>query len=290
MRDAASRCLQIDATDPRATAYLHIATIEQWVRGTPKTELEITQAVTVLQELLKADPSASDAMFYLVRGKAYRAGEETRSNRPEAAAKDIAECRAILAAAVEKHSNKAVMNFRAFQGYVLLADADGDDDQSRKDRAQANAAIERARVQVKQDDARYADFQYVAADWAHRNGRDADSESILREFYQEAPSRSAGPPGFGAAAWVDRATPPSATKPSKSSAAGRTHPRRRGAAPPHPRDGVANAPGSHLLPHLPLSDPSALQAQVPMKKIDEGYAKVEVWLSPTRSRFFGSRA
>ncbi|HWE02525.1 MAG TPA: tetratricopeptide repeat protein [Tepidisphaeraceae bacterium] len=187
LREAAARCLQIDPNDARSTAYLHIATIQQWVQGTPKTELEITQAITVLEELLKKDPSAADVMFYLIRGKAYRAAEDARSNRPEAAQKAIADCRATLAAAVEKYSDSPAMNFRVFQGYVLLTDADRDPDQVARDRADANAAIERARVGVKDSDPRYADFQYVAADWAHRNGRDEESEKILREFYTKRP-------------------------------------------------------------------------------------------------------
>ena len=45
--------------------------------------------------------------------------------------------------------------------------------------------LKRARTDVAVTDARYPDFQYVAADWARRNNRNEEAEAILREFYSK---------------------------------------------------------------------------------------------------------
>ncbi len=187
LRQSAERMLQIDADDVRAQAFLQIALVQETVQGTPDSASNLSHAISILENLQKKDPSAAEVLFYMVRGKSFLAREAYRNGRPEVATQLLGECRSVLDSASAKYPKNAALNFRAFQGYVMLADTGRDADQVAKDRASADAVLRRAREEVKEDDNRYADFQYVAADWAHRNNRNDEAEKILREFYQKNP-------------------------------------------------------------------------------------------------------
>ena len=185
LRDAAGRYLQIDPGDSRAAAYFQIATVQEWVQGTPKTEQEVTQSLDALGELLKKNPSADEVLFYLVRGKTFRASDFFRTNRADVGNQLLADCRSMLTSAVTTFPKNASVNFRAFQGFAMLADSERDHALAVKDRAAADEALNRARTLVTEDDPRNSDYQYVASDWARRNGRNEESEKILRDFYNK---------------------------------------------------------------------------------------------------------
>lgn len=183
LRGAARRVLQINPADPRGRAYLHIGAIQEWVLGQPKTQEEITASLTALSDLLKQDGSFADVLFYVVRGQVFRSNDELNANRADVAIKLVNDSRAALDAAVKAYPKDAFVNLRAFQGYALVGDADHDSAQQAKDRASANAALEAARKEVDVNDPRYGDFQYIAAEWARRNGRADEAEKILRDLY-----------------------------------------------------------------------------------------------------------
>lgn len=233
----AARILKFDAADPRARAYQQIAVVQEWVLGQAKTPEEIKTTFARLQELLAQDPSNAEVLFYIVRGKVFAASDAYQQAHYDDAQAYLKQARALLDQATRAFPDNASLNFRAFQGYVAIADTEQDSDrlagaaiilgtdgpvemvrgiakrlfhlgpsQAAKDLAAADAVLRHARETVKEgksdagavliglekdhqretvknDERRYADFQFVAGEWARRNGRPEEAEKILREYY-----------------------------------------------------------------------------------------------------------
>jgi tetratricopeptide (TPR) repeat protein len=216
LADTADRILKFDPADSRARMYLHIAKIHEWVLGKARTPAEVEATFAKLRGLLKEDPSNAEVLFYMVRGKVFAASEAMTATQNDEARKYLNEARDLLDKATRNFPANALLNFRAFQGYVAVADTGRDLDTlpnhligsktdsararihkvinhqfhltptaAERDIAAAESALRRARETVSEDDARYADIQFFAAEWARRNKRMAEAEKILRNFYEK---------------------------------------------------------------------------------------------------------
>lgn len=184
--ESAQRVVRIDPADDRARAFVPIAVIQQWVDGTGKSNEEIDAAFNTLQTLGKAHPDNPDILYYTVRGKCYRASNDYQANRGDLTAvanQMLDECRTLLEQTTKAFPDASLLNFKAFRGYALLVDTSRDPAAQARYREAAGQALSRARSTVREDDPRYADFQFVAAEWALGQNHPDEAEKILRQFY-----------------------------------------------------------------------------------------------------------
>jgi tetratricopeptide (TPR) repeat protein len=184
LRDAADRLRNIDPEDGQAQSYYHIAILQQWMSGTPKSEVEISKSIAALEAIQKKNTSASDPLLYLAAAKHFRVVEAQKVGHTDVGDKLIPEIREMLDAATAAHPDDTMLSYRAFTGYRMLSDIDRTPEAIQKDRNAATAALGRARSTAKVDDLHFSEIHYAAAEWAHFNHQNKEAEDILRQNYE----------------------------------------------------------------------------------------------------------
>ncbi|MDB5293960.1 MAG: hypothetical protein JWL69_5201 [Phycisphaerales bacterium] len=182
--DAANRLRKADPNNIRAQSYYHIAVLQQWMAGTPKSAEEVRQSIAALEAIQHNDPSAAEALLFIARAKVFQAKEAQRSGRTDVADKLIPEIRGMLDGAGAAHPKDSTLDFRLFSGYAMLSSVDRTPEESKKDRESATAALARARQFARTDAPHYSDIQYMSADWARMNHQTKEAEEILRQNYE----------------------------------------------------------------------------------------------------------
>jgi tetratricopeptide (TPR) repeat protein len=184
LRDAADRLRNIDPGDIQAQSYYHIAILQQWMSGTPKSDAEITRSIAALEAIQKKDTSASVPLLYVAGAKHFRVLEAQKVGHTDVGDKLIPEIREMLDAATAAHPDDTLLNYRAFTGYRLLSSIDPTPEVAQKDRDAATAVLGRARRTTKVDEPHFSEIHYAAADWAHMNRQNKEAEDILRQNYE----------------------------------------------------------------------------------------------------------
>ena len=103
--------VQIDPADLRGQTYIQVATIQQWVQGTPKYDDEIKQAVAALEQLQKKEPSSPEIMFYLGARRHSRPPSWYCAAQVDPANQLLAECRTIVDDAYIANPKNPALNF-----------------------------------------------------------------------------------------------------------------------------------------------------------------------------------
>lgn len=184
LRDAADRLRGIDPENIQAQSYYHIAILQQWMSGTPKSDAEVSKSIAALEAIQKKDTSAPLPLLYVARAKVFRIYEAQKAGHADVGDKLIPEVKEMLGSATAAHPDDSMLNFRAFTGYVVLSEMERTPEAAKKDRDDGTAALDRARRTAKPDGPHSSDIQYTAADWARRNRQLKEVEEILRLNYE----------------------------------------------------------------------------------------------------------
>ena len=191
-KDIASRLVKVDPSDRAAAANVYIADIAQWESGVGSFDKNLAASVAALSDIQKHDPSNDDALFYLGRAKIHmardlrQAGDNRKSRtRNRRVAKVDSSIQRLPA-----QPQNAALNYRGvptlrFQPESNACQAGG---WQGREGDLGDAALARARENIKPTDHLYEDTITETADRAIEDGKREEGEKIFREYYGMRPN------------------------------------------------------------------------------------------------------
>ena len=215
VRETARRLSDVLPADTSVAAKVHIATLRPWLDGMPQVfkPEDVKASREALEKLMQRDRGNAEIPYYVALAYLKQAQDLRRSGRSddEAQADGWTEGagRVIDAAAAEQPAN-AAMQLRAYQVYTTLdqitkaraaaarrkgAQAgqalppaeEGETPAGAKARKALAAALEAAKS-VQPSDPLFADIHIEAAEFARRDRRQGDAETIYEDLVKQLPN------------------------------------------------------------------------------------------------------
>ncbi|HEY7089504.1 MAG TPA: tetratricopeptide repeat protein, partial [Tepidisphaeraceae bacterium] len=190
VQEVAKKVLALDPHDKEAVRTVPRATIMRWVAGLETDQQKIDDAIDSLAKIAQGPPFDTDAMWFLLQARMYRADERKRVNDREGMLAAVASALKELEDALQAHPDDALLHYRAAMVFRLASITEGrpSPNQPPKYQDRYSAELQKAAVLVQPDNEKYVELKLA---WGKQleSQQDADgAEKLYRALLKERPA------------------------------------------------------------------------------------------------------
>lgn len=186
VRELADKLLAVEPNNIGAQRKKHIATVRQWLQRAAVPEEVAQESMAAMPKLLEHKPDDAEVMFRLAEAKIRQADDRQRGGQADDANRLYEEVTRLFDDARKKYPDDATIHFRASQTYRTLAKVDRKNGEAYY-RGRIAESVAAAQTKMDPNLPLYDEVQLTAADRMILDGRPAEAEKIIRDYYTKQP-------------------------------------------------------------------------------------------------------